>query len=193
MAELIQAGAKLVCCFEFGSRERIPRGLRHFSDIILTGVGRATLRNGASGRELTMTWQGGKRGREARPLPVFARLKALAGVHDTPEQGLQMLATALRDFAQPVHIHVRLISGDKVEHWEVQGGSETARAQPNEPQNADVIVAMRPQTWVQIAQGQLAPYEALFAGKLRVGGNFELAKAITKHLSDPASNYVAPC
>ena len=43
------------------------------------------------------------------------------------------------------------------------------------------------------AQGLLAPYEALYTGKLRVGGNFEVAKAITKHLTDPAANYMAPC
>jgi len=26
-----------------------------------------------------------------------------------------------------------------------------------------------------------------------VGGDFEMAKAITRHLSDPAMEYVAPC
>ena len=35
--------------------------------------------------------------------------------------------------------------------------------------------------------------KALYTGKLRVGGNFEVAKAITKHLTDPAANYMAPC
>ena len=54
-------------------------------------------------------------------------------------------------------------------------------------------MVMRPETWTQIAQGLLAPYEALYTGKLRVGGNFEVAKAITKHLTDPAANYMAPC
>ena len=61
------------------------------------------------------------------------------------------------------------------------------------PKEADVVVVMRPETWTQIAQGQLAPYEALYTGKLRVGGDFELAKAIVKHLTDPATPYVAPC
>jgi putative sterol carrier protein len=140
-----------------------------------------------------MTWQGGKRGREAGPLPTFARLKALIGARDTPDKALELLAEALHDFARTARIHVRLISGDTVDHWEVQAGSKSARAQRKEPKKADVIVAMRPQTWLSIAQGQLAPYEALYSGKLRVGGDFEMAKAITRHLTDPAMKYVAPC
>ena len=39
----------------------------------------------------------------------------------------------------------------------------------------------------------LAPYDALYAGKVRVGGDFEAAKAITRYLSDPALPYVSPC
>ena|SRR5215471_5948757 len=75
-----------------------------------------------------MTWQGGKRGREVGPVPVFARLKALSGARDAPDKALRLLAAALRDFAKPASIHVRLIDGDSVEHWEVQAGSENARA-----------------------------------------------------------------
>jgi len=143
-----------------------------------------------------MTWQGGKRGREVVPFPAFARLKPLAEAGDDPAKGLQKLAQALIDYGRPVRLHVRLISGqdeESVEHWEVQGGSKDAKAQRKEPEDADVILVMRPETWAQIAQGQLAPYEALFAGELRVGGDFAEAKALTRHLSDPAATYVAPC
>jgi hypothetical protein len=140
-----------------------------------------------------MTWQGGKRGCEVGPVPIFARLKALSGARDAPDKALRLLAAALRDFAKPASIHVRLIDGDSVENWEVQAGSENARAQRKQPKKADVNAIMRPQTWLSIAQGQLAPYEALYAGKLRVGGDFEVAKAITRPLSDPAMEYVAPC
>jgi hypothetical protein len=143
-----------------------------------------------------MTWQGGKSAREVGPLSPFARLKPLAGERDDPAKGLEKLAQALSDYGSPVRLHVRLITGkdgESVEHWEVQGGSKNAKAQRKEPKDADVILVMRPETWTQIAQGQLAPYEALYAGKLRVGGDLEAAKAITRHLSDPASPYVAPC
>jgi putative sterol carrier protein len=143
-----------------------------------------------------MTWQGGKRPREVGPLLPFARLKPLAQEQDDPAKGLEKLAKALSSYRSPVRLHVRLVTGNdgaRVEHWEVQGGSKNAKAQRKEPKAADVILVMRPETWAQIAQGQLAPYEALYSGKLRVRGNLELAKAITEHLSDPASPYVAPC
>jgi len=103
---------------------------------------------------------------------------------------------ALSDYRSPVRLHVRLVTGDDgetVEHWEVQGGAKTAKAQQKEPKQADVVLVMRPETWMQIALGRLAPYEALYAGKLRVGGDMEAAKAITRHLSDPASTYRSPC
>ena len=93
-------------------------------------------------------------------------------------------------------LHIRLVSGadgETVEHWEVQGGSKGAKAKKGEPKKADVLVVMRPETWAQIAQGQLAPYEALYTGRMRVGGDFEKAKAIVKHLTDPSAPYVAPC
>jgi putative sterol carrier protein len=54
-------------------------------------------------------------------------------------------------------------------------------------------VVMRPETWMQIAQGRMAPYDALFGGRLRVGGDLEKAKSIIQHLSDPAVPYVPPC
>jgi hypothetical protein len=143
-----------------------------------------------------MTWQAGKRPRAAGPLSAFARLKPLAGERDDPAKSLDKLAQALGNYGRSVRLHVRLVTdkdGERVEHWEVQGGSMKGKALRKEPKKADVILVMRPETWTQIAQGRLAPYEALYTGKLRVGGNFEMAKAITRHLSDPASPYVAPC
>jgi putative sterol carrier protein len=89
-----------------------------------------------------------------------------------------------------------LVSGDDVEtveHWHVQGGIKTAKAQQKEPEKSDVTVVMRPETWMLIAQGRLAPYEALYTGKLRIGGDLESAKAIVQHLTDPASTYRPPC
>jgi SCP-2 sterol transfer family. len=123
-------------------------------------------------------------------------LKPLARPQDDSAKALEKLAQALREYGSPVRLHFRLITGkeeERVEHWEVHGGSKNAKATKAKPKKADVVVVMRPETWTQIAQGLLAPYEALYTGKLRVGGNFEVAKAITKHLTDPAANYMAPC
>lgn len=143
-----------------------------------------------------MTWQGGKRAREVAPSSPFARLKPLAGEEDDPAKGLELLSKALSDYPSPLRLNVRLVSGgddETVEHWEVQAGAKKPKAQRKEPKDADVIVVMRPETWLQIAQGRLAPYDALYSGRLRVGGDFEAAKALTRHLSDPASPYVPPC
>ena len=144
-----------------------------------------------------MTWQGGKLRREqvggAQP---FGRLRALAGAQDDSARSLDQLSKALSGFGSPVRLHVRLVSGDEgdtVEAWDVQAGSRSSKVRKGAPKEADVVVVMRPETWTQIAQGQLAPYEALYTGKLRVGGDFELAKAIVKHLTDPSTPYVAPC
>lgn len=141
-----------------------------------------------------MTWQGGKRGREQRPSP-FARLKPLATSPDNTATSLTNLARALSSYEKPVRLHIQLVSGTEgsaVDHWEVLGGP-SPKAANAQPQEADIVIVMRPDTWAQIAQGMLPPYEALYTGRLRVGGDFEAAKAITKYLTDPATSYVAPC
>lgn len=142
-----------------------------------------------------MTWQGGKAVRQAGPASPFAPLRALAGRQDDPARALELLGEALGDYSTPVRLDVRLLVGGdgELEHWEVRAASKDVRAQRTPAQDADVILVMRPETWMEIAKGTLAPYEALYTGRLRVGGDFEAAKAITKYLTDPASPYVAPC
>jgi SCP-2 sterol transfer family protein len=143
-----------------------------------------------------MTWQGGKLRRETAGSLSFGRLRALAGPHDDPARSVEQLSKALSGFGKPVRLHITFVSGadgETVEHWDVQGGSKITKAKRGAPKDADVLLVMRPETWAQIAQGQLAPYEALYTGRMRVGGDFEKAKAIVKHLTDPATPYVAPC
>jgi hypothetical protein len=143
-----------------------------------------------------MTWQGGKRAREVGPSSPFARLKPLADEGDDPARAMEMLGDALSDYPSPLRLEVRLVSGsdeEGVEHWEVPAGSNGSGVQHKQSKDPDVIVVMRPETWMQIARGLLAPYEALYTGKLRVGGDFQAAKAITRCLSDPSSPYVPPC
>ena len=141
-----------------------------------------------------MTWQGGKRPQEATVTTPFAPLQPLLAEHQQdPEEGCHKLAQALSNYDSPVRIHIRLLHEGKVEHWEVQGGLATAAAQRREPEEADVVVIMRRETWVQIAQGRLSPFDALFSGRMRVGGNLELAKRLVQHLSDPTVPFVPPC
>jgi putative sterol carrier protein len=142
-----------------------------------------------------MTWQGGKLRRDDG-VPSFARLRSVAGTQDDVAKSLEQLSKALTGFGKQVRLHIRLVSGIEgaiVEDWLVEGGAKTAKAKQGRPKDADVTVVMRPETWTAIAQGRLAPYEALYAGRLRVGGDFETAKAIVKYMTDPATTYVAPC
>jgi putative sterol carrier protein len=145
-----------------------------------------------------MTWNGGKV--TATPVvthATFARLRPLASSQKRDDAtSFKNLSQALRDYGSHVHLHIRLVSGsdgEKVAHWDVEGGTSKATAHRGRPKDADVHIVMRPETWAQIASGQLAPYDALLAGKLRVGGNLDTAKSITRHLSDPSVPYVAPC
>jgi hypothetical protein len=143
-----------------------------------------------------MTWQGGKLRREEGGTLSFARLQTLARPQDDTAKGINQLSKALSGLGKPVRLHIGLVSGPdgaRVQHWDVQGGAKSGKVKRGKPKEADVVVLMRPETWAEIAQGQLAPYEALYSGKLRVGGDFEMAKAIVKHLTDPSAPYVAPC
>jgi len=140
-----------------------------------------------------MTWQGGKRPREAPPRSPFARLAPLVGQEKTSiETSLRGLATALKGAKAKASLHLRLVSGtatETIDHWEIAGG----KARRAEPKGADVVVVMRPETWLAIARGELAPYEALLSGRLRVGGDFEAAKEMVRSLSNPADRYLPPC
>ena len=143
-----------------------------------------------------MTWQGGKLRREDVGTLSFARLQTLARPQDDAAKSIKQLSKALSGLGKPARLHIMLVSGAddaRVQHWDVQGGAKSGKANKGKPKEADVVVVMRPQTWAEIAQGQLAPYEALYSGRLRVGGDFEMAKAIVKHLTDPSAPYVAPC
>jgi putative sterol carrier protein len=143
-----------------------------------------------------MTWQGGKFRPEDVAAVPFARLRALCRPQDDAAKSFEQLSKALSSFGKPVSLHIQLVSGsdgETVEQWVVQGGSKSGKAKKGAPKKADVLVVMRPETWAQIAQGQLAPYEALYTGRMRVGGDFEKAKAIVKYLTDPATPYVSPC
>ena len=98
----------------------------------------------------------------------FARLRTLARPQDDAAKSINQLSKALSGLGKPVRLHVELVSGPdggRVQHWDVQGGAKSGKVKRGKPKDADVVVVMRPETWAQIAQGQLAPYEALYIGQ----------------------------
>jgi alkyl sulfatase BDS1-like metallo-beta-lactamase superfamily hydrolase len=124
----------------------------------------------------------------------FAPLKALLQPHeqDTAE-GVRRLATALQGLGAPARLHLRVLDGETVEHWEVEGGTLPAAARQQAPKNADMTLILRRDTWLRMAHGRLSPFDALLSGRMRLGGDTALAKSIVKHLSDPTVPFVGLC
>ena len=139
--------------------------------------------------------EGGKSSRDElvdRRGTGFAPLRPLVadGAADA-EPAVRGLAEALVGVDRPGRIQLRLVEGEEaVETWDVQPGSSTRANGEGEP---ELIVVLSPATWNEIAAGRLAPYDALFAGRMRVGGDVELGKRVTRHLSHPGVPYTDPC
>jgi hypothetical protein len=141
--------------------------------------------------------EGGKKIRAAvgdLPPSPFAPLRPLLLPHEQDAgEGLRKLAAALGGLDARVRIHVQLVDGEAVEHWSIEGGTGKAVAGQRTPKQADILLVLRRTTWLAIAQGRLSPFAALFAGRMRFGGNGELGKRVARHLSDPSVPFVPPC
>jgi putative sterol carrier protein len=124
--------------------------------------------------------------------PAFACLTPfLDGQEQQLGKSCENLARVLDEGETACHIHVRLVEGDDtVGSWDLRQGTATASVSADE---ADVVVVVAQESWIEIAQGRLAPFDAMYSGKLRVGGDLELAKRVTQQLSDPSVPFVAPC
>lgn len=122
----------------------------------------------------------------------FAPLRPLIGIdqQDIPA-GIASVSSALDQFPAPATVHLQILDGSRALNWDVRSGPTQAREYA--PPDADIRLVMRRDTWMRIAQGSLAPFDALFEGKVAVGGDTELAKRLVEHLSDPAVPYVPPC
>jgi hypothetical protein len=128
------------------------------------------------------------------PSPRFAPLRALVTVQPKDvADTFDGVAKALKDYEGPIRLHVRLVDGEKVDHWDVQSGVAKPAAKRGHPKSADVLIAVSPDIWLQIVQGRLSPFDALFAGKLRIGGDVEVAKRVARYLTAPGATFVSPC
>jgi alkyl sulfatase BDS1-like metallo-beta-lactamase superfamily hydrolase len=130
---------------------------------------------------------------DVRPSP-FAPLKALLQPHEQDAaEGIRRLAAALQGLGAAARLHLRVLDGETVEHWEVEGGTLPAAARQQTPKNADMTLILRRDTWLRMAHGRLSPFDALLSGRMRLGGDTALAKSIVKHLSDPTVPFVGLC
>jgi putative sterol carrier protein len=128
------------------------------------------------------------------PPTAFAPLRALLRSDETDlKQSLQKLSAELASFDAPMRLQVQVLEGSNRHDWELECGRARISASRQSANDADVRVVVRHDTWLQIAHGKLNPFEAFISGKLRVGGDVELAKRLVQHLSDPSAPYVSPC
>jgi putative sterol carrier protein len=124
----------------------------------------------------------------------FAPLRALLKSDETDlTQSLQKLSAELAGFDAPMRLQVQVLEGSSTHDWELECGRARISASRDSAKEADVRVVVRHDTWLQIAHGKLNPFDAFISGKLRVGGDVELAKRLVQHLSDPSAPYVSPC
>ena len=125
---------------------------------------------------------------------AFAPLRALLKSDETDlTQSLQNLSAELASFDAPIRLQVQVLEGSSTHDWELECGRDRVSASRRLANEADVRVVVRHDTWLQIAHGKLNPFDAFISGKLRVGGDVELAKRLVQHLSDPSVPYVSPC
>ena len=110
---------------------------------------------------------------------AFAPLRAFLKSGETDlTQSLQRLSAELAGFDAP-HASRRCrcsrVRARTTGSWSaVASGSSASRRRANA---TDVRVVVRHDTWLQIAQGKLNPFDAFISGKLRVGGDIGIRQA----------------
>lgn len=122
----------------------------------------------------------------------FAPLRALnpGERHDIADE-VASISAALGDFPESAIVHLRILDEQQTHDWELCSGPAPASEQV--PPVPDVRLVIRRDTLRSILNGSLAPFDALFDGKVGVGGDTTLAKRLVEHLSDPSVPYVPPC
>ena len=117
---------------------------------------------------------------------AFVRLRPLVGVAaGEAEASFDALATGLGGAAFGCTLRVTLLSGPNDEHLHrgtilVRDGN-AQRAGDADPVDVEVITT--PETWLAIASGELAPLDAFTGGKMRVRGDYQLARRVMAHLA----------
>jgi putative sterol carrier protein len=92
------------------------------------------------------------------------------------EKSFQRLAESLSELGD-FRMQVRILDEGKISDWAVGGGSSASAEEGtlNEPQ---VELATRLETWRLIAEGALAPMEAIRGGQMRFDGDTDVAREV---------------
>jgi len=141
--------------------------------------------------------QGGKAHRSQAPKIQSAFAPMRSWLHPKKrdlESAVQGLAAELGKFSEKKTIALQVMDGDQVHAWEITAGQRkpVLKSQRGKGQ-ADLTLVMRQETWLELAQGQLNPFDAFAGGRLLIAGDTDLGKRLVRHLTDPQFPFVSPC
>lgn len=100
-----------------------------------------------------------------------------------PGSGFRGIAAALDDVRENGLIQVTLRIGRKRQHWCLAltpSGCEVSEGHSEQP---DLQIMTDADTWSKLVRGELSPLAAFVAGKVRVLGSVDLARAMVTRLS----------
>ena len=117
---------------------------------------------------------------------AFVKLAPLAGMTvGEADASFDALTSGLRGAPFGCTLRITLLSGSNDEFSQhgtisVRDGNAQRAA---ESDSADIEVITSPETWLAIASGELAPLDAFIGGKMRVRGDYKLARLAMLHLA----------
>jgi putative sterol carrier protein len=125
----------------------------------------------------------------------FAVIKDLTGSgrNDLPKT-FERLAELLGESGIRGSLQVQVLedeAGKKKSYVNVKLGTGQPQSSTRALAKPNVELITRPETWMEIAGGRLAPIEAFLQGRMRVRGNTMLALKMLKHVAgSPGRNYL---
>jgi len=143
--------------------------------------------------------QGGKAHRSQAPQidSAFAPMRGwLPSKSREIEPAAQNLAVELARFGEKATIAIQVLDGDKTHGWEIAAGQKKPslkNASGKGKNKSNLTLVMRRETWLDLSQGRLNPFDAFAGGKMLVAGDTDLGKRLVKHLTDPQFPFVSPC
>ncbi len=103
------------------------------------------------------------------------------------------LASELQGTSERGILQFRVLDGATRHVWCLRLKDKTV-AQPGPTEETpDLEIVLRQDTWQEIACGQLSPVDAYLGGRLRVRGDYEMAKRLLRSVSVSPDASVDPC
>lgn len=115
--------------------------------------------------------------------PFTRPFKDLGRDEKDPGSGFRAIAAALDDVRENGLIQVTLRMGRKRQHWCLAltpSGCEVSEGHSEQP---DLEILTDGDTWSKLTRGELSPLAAFVAGRVRVLGSVDLARAMVTRLS----------